>query len=286
MSSGRYRHLSRWSTLFVSVVFMLVGCGQTGSGGATAVTSPLPSSPWITRVRAAGVVNVGYAAGLPWLGLDPVTDKWFGPSDDIAIAMASQLGVKLSRVNSGFQLQIPAIQAGRLDVSVVPFYATPTRLKVVDMSPWTSGGECYVALKTNSKINSLADFNSANVKMGNFVGSGQLALTQAKYPLAVQVTREATPGELGMFAEVASGKVDVADFDQSLMVTVQQKFPDFKILPSDCFTNPDVSTLIAIAYPKGDPGLQQFMTQLLAGLQPQLQADLLKYADPKFLGGS
>ncbi|MEO8899310.1 MAG: transporter substrate-binding domain-containing protein [Candidatus Dormibacter sp.] len=227
---------------------------------------------------------MGVLVGPPWILQDPNTNAWVGPSEDIAVAVAKALGVKLNNVNLGNGEQIPAIQSGRLDMSVVPFFATPARLAVVGMTKWTSGGLCFVALKSNSKVNSLSDLNNSNVKIGNFVSGGQLQLTQSTYPLAQEVTRAANPGENAMFPEVESSAVDVAVIDASFYYAVQARFPDMKTIPTDCFTNPALSTPIAVAYPKGDAGLASFVGQTISDIQPSVNTDLAKYADPKYLG--
>ena len=275
----------------------LIGCSTGGTSSPSPITSPsadappsadaapsssLPQSELITRIQQAGQINVGYVDGPPWILVDPSSDTWFGPGEIIGARIAEDLGVTLNRVNMGAGQQIPAIQSGRLDFSIVPFFATPARLEVVDMTDWTSGGLCFVALKSNTKVNSVDDINSPEVKIGNFVGVGQLQLTQEKYPLAEQVTRAQNPGENAMFTEVEAGLVDIAPTDNSWYYVVAERFPNFKFIPEDCFTNPDLSTPIAVAYPKGDAGFKEFVTQMLADLKPELDEALKKYADPEY----
>lgn len=267
-------------TLLALVAFASVGVLPAG-------TSHAASSPTITRVQNAHVIRVGVATAVPWLGKNPHNNQYFGPAVRIAKTVAKDLHVRLQYVPETFDTIIAALQANQIELADAPLYATPARLKVVDMVPWTSGGFCYLVKKSNTKINKLSDMNDPSVKMGNFIGTGTYEATSHKYSKATQVPRTAAAGEEAPIPDLLSGKVDVAPFDASLALVYKQEYPQLKVLPKDCTLHPDISTPIAVAFAKGDAGFKSFLKALFKRIQPQLNADIKKYSKPYWmkLGG-
>lgn len=251
-----------------------------GSSGSAA--SGLPDSERISKIQDAGKLRVGVAVALPWLGKDPETNEYFGPATLIAETAAEKLGVELEYVPETFDTIIAAIQADKIDIANAALYATEERKKVVDMVDWSEGGYCYLA-KKDSPLTSTDQLNDPNVKMANFVGTGTYETMQEAYPKATQVTRTAAAGEAVNAPEVQSGQADVTPFDAALAEVYKQRFPDLKVFPEDCFENPDLMTPIAAGLPKGDAGFTQFFTELVAELQPQLDEQFKKFAQPEHL---
>ena len=260
---------------------LIAACGGQGNPGS--FTSGLPDSPVLKSIQANGSLRVGVAVALPWLGQDPQTNKYFGPATLIAEEMAKRLNVKVTYVPEQFDTVIAAIQANKIDLAIAPLYATTKRLAVVSMTNWSVGGWCYLALKSNSKVNSLADLNSPNVTFANFEGTGPLEATKNKYPNAKQLVRAPAPGEIVDFVDVRAGKADIAVFDNPLANVYKEDNPDLKIIPNDCLTNPDMPTPVAVAYQKNDGGLKQFVDKLVSDIKPQLDASFVQYSDPKYL---
>ena len=284
--------------LMVATMMIAAACSGTGGSPSTATAppattapptqaaaatpSPLPASALITKIQAAGVLNVGYAVALPWLFLDPGTNKYVGANAAIAEALAQRLGVKVVAVPTAFSALVAGIQTGKIDLASSPMSITPERLKAIDMVPFTLDGLCYAILKTNTTINSLADLNNANVTLGNFQGSSGLSETQTKYPLAKQYVRAPQPGELGSFVDVESGKADAGVFDSVNVLIVQAKYPDLRVLPTDCLANPDIPAPIGVGIPQGDAGFKELVTSTITGMSSQINDLIAQYGDPKY----
>jgi len=271
---------ARAGVLLAGAVLAFAACS---SSGATSAPKASTGSPTLDRIKAAGSLRAGYAAALPWLGQDPKTNEYFGPNDLIGKRMAEKLGVKLERITQTFDQLVPAVQAGTIDLAVAPMYMTSKRLAVIDMSAWSQGGFCYLVRKDDNRINKPEDLNNAEIRIANFEGTGGNQETSKKYPLAKQITRAAAPGEEAMFLEVQQNKADAATFDNPLAVVYASQFPDLKIIPADCLTTPDIATPIGVGYPKGDAALKAFIEGIIAELQPQLNAELAKYSDAKYM---
>src|ERR1700704_304081 len=62
------------------------------AAGAVALPAPRKSAA-IDRIKASGTLRAGVAAALPWLGQNPTTREFFGPSIDMGKELASRLGV-------------------------------------------------------------------------------------------------------------------------------------------------------------------------------------------------
>ena len=264
----------------LATVMLVVGACSSSPAASSGTGSPV-----LDRIKAAGTLRAGYGAALPWLGQDPKTNEYFGPNELIGKKMAEKLGVKLDRITQTFDQLVPALQAGTIDLAVAPMYMTEKRLAVIDMAAWSKGGFCYLVRKDDNRISKPEDLNKAEIRIANFEGTGGNQETKKKYPLAQQVTRAAAPGEEAMFLEVQQNKADAATFDNPLAVVYEKQFPDLKIVPSaaECLKNPDIPTNIGVGFPKGDAALTKFIKDIITELQPQLDSELEKYSDPKYL---
>jgi polar amino acid transport system substrate-binding protein len=297
-SARDIRRGSPWKVLVsaFAVVLAAAACSSSGapasasqaappaaSAASSASTNPLPESALLTRIKQAGTMKAGVAISLPAVGLDPNSGKYFGTGVDLGQMMADKLGVKLELVPTDWNVMVAGIQSDKIDVAIAGLFITKERLAVVDMSPWTTQGFCYAVLKTNNKINSIADLNSPNVTMAQQEGGGTYQITKAKYPLAKQLARLPAPGEDANWTEVLSGKADTAPFDSTLANAVPAAFPQMKVIPSDCATNPDEPSKVGAAYKKGDAGFRQFIEQLIADNTAAIEASRQKYISPDYL---
>ncbi len=64
------------------------------------------------------------------------------------------------------------------------------------------------------------------------------------------------------------------------------QFPQLKIIPGgpdNCIKNPDVPTPIGMAFTKGDPALQKFLTELVKEARPAIDASLAKHSALEFM---
>ena len=278
----------RVAVLLVGASFVFAGCSTTStappaSAGSSGAGASLPASATITKIKAAGSLRIGVAPALPWLGQDPKTNDYFGAATIIAKSLASKLGVQLQYVPQDFSVIVAALQSDKIDVAAAPLFATPKRLEVIEIAPWAASGECYLVLKTNTKINTTADLDNADVKISGLQGTGSLQSVQAKYTKAQYVIVAGSSGQEADFLDVLSGKADAAIIDSPVAQGYATKYDKLKVVPSDCPTSSDVPTPIGIGYNKGDAGWSTFLKATLAELQPQLDAAILQYSTPQYL---
>jgi ABC-type amino acid transport substrate-binding protein len=244
----------------------------------------LPESKLIDRMKQAGVMRAGVAIFLPVIGQDPKTGEYFGTGVDIANWMGQELGVKVEFVPQDWHVIVAAIQANQIDIAVAGLYATPERLKVVNMTDYVSYGFCYAALKDNNKVNTLEDLNNPNVTFIQMEGGGTYQITSKKYDKAKHKARLGAPGEQVTWAEVLSGEADVVPFDPPLVQVVQKEMPQLKIIPEGCgLETSDMPSPIAFAYPKDDPGFQQYAQDFVKRHEAEIKASLQKYSSPEYL---
>lgn len=263
-------------------VFVVAACSSSPASSGGAAGSAI-NSETITKVKAAGVLRVGYAPALPWLGQNPKTNEWFGPNDLLGRKLAEKLGVKLEAVIQTFDQLVPAVQAGTIDVALSPMFITEKRLAAIDMVPWTDSGTCYLIRKTETKIKTPADLNQDTVRITGFIGTGTTQQIEKAYPKAKLVLRQQAPGEEVNYIPVQQNDADAAPFDSPMAAVYTTQFPDLKVIPEDCLIKPDLPTAIGIGLKKGDKGLADYLAALIKELRPQIDEQLTKFSAPQYL---
>jgi len=109
-------------------------------GAAASVEVPAKGkSVAIDRIKGSGTLRAGVAAALPWLGQNPSSHEFFGPSIEMGQELANLLGVKLQLVPSGYDVIIAGLQANQFDITIAALSATEKRKEVVDFVNYTLG---------------------------------------------------------------------------------------------------------------------------------------------------
>jgi polar amino acid transport system substrate-binding protein len=254
-----------------------------------AIATEVPAkgtSPTIDRVKQAGVLRAGINVALPWLGQNPQTREFFGPSMDLGTRIAAALGVKLELTTSASDVIVAGLQANQFDLAIAPLFATEKRRQVVDFVNYTTAGQCYAVLKDNDKINTLDDLNSPTVSVGTWTGSGSEQAIKAKYP-KMKINSIVMPvGGANRMEEVLAHRIDAATLDSARAYLVEHQFPQLKIIPggpAECLRNPDVPTPIGMAFAKGDPAFAKYLTEFVAEQQSQIDASIAKYSSLDYM---
>jgi polar amino acid transport system substrate-binding protein len=257
------------------------------AGNAIAVEVPAPgTSPTIDRVKKAGVLRAGINVALPWLGQNPQTREFFGPSMELGQRIAEALGVRLELTTSASDVIVAGLQANQFDLAIAPLFATEKRREVVDFVNYTTAGQCYAVLKDNDKINTLDDLNAPTVSIGTWTGSGSEQAIKAKYPKMKVNSIVMAVGGANRMEEVLAHRIDAATLDSARAHLVEHQFPQLKIIPGgadECIRNPDVPTPIGMAFAKGDPALAKYLTAFVAEQQPQIDAAIVKYSSLDYM---
>ena len=241
----------------------LVGTFCLSAARAADVEIPAPGkSVAIDRIKASGTLRAGVAAALPWLGQNPTTREFFGPSIEMGKELANRLGVKLALMPSGYDVIIAGLQANQFDITIAALSATEKRKEVVDFVNYTLAGTCYAVLKDNNKVNSLTDLDQPAVSIGTWTGTGTEQVVKEKYRKAtINSVMMPVPGSNRM-EEVLAKRIDAATLDSPRALLVVHQFPQLKIVPGgpdNCIKNPDVPVPIGIAITKGDPEFRKWL---------------------------
>ncbi len=256
-------------------------------GAAAAVEVPAKGkSVAIDRIKGSGTLRAGVAAALPWLGQNPSSHEFFGPSIEMGEELANLLGVKLQLVPSGYDVIIAGLQANQFDITIAALSATEKRKEVVDFVNYTLAGTCYAVLKDNAKVNALEDLNQPSVSIGTWNGTGTEQVVKAKYTKAtLNSVVMPVPGSNRM-EEVLAKRIDAATLDSPRALLVVHQFPQLKIIPGgpdNCIKNPDVPVPIGIAITKGDPEFRSWLEAVIAQMQGKIDAAIEKYSSLEYM---
>lgn len=240
----------------------------------------------IDRIRSSGTLRAGVAAALPWLGQNPSTHEFFGPSVEMGKELAERLGVKLVLIPSGYDTIIAGLQANQFDLTIAALSATAKRKEVVDFVNYTIAGTCYAVLKDNAKVNTLADLNQPAVSIGTWTGTGTEQVVKEKYTKAtINSVMMPVPGSNRM-EEVVAKRIDAATLDSPRALLVVHQFPQLKIIPGgpdECIAHPDLPVPIGIAISKGDLAFEAWLQAVIAQMQPKIDAAITKYSSLDYM---
>lgn len=130
--------------LLLAIVAAAVTCvllrpGGTRKGGT------------LRRIKATGVVRIGYANEAPYGYLDSETGQITGEAPEIARVILEKIGAKqIEPVVTEFGSLIPGLKAGRFDVIAAGMYITPERAQEIDFSnPTYVIGEAFLVVQGN-----------------------------------------------------------------------------------------------------------------------------------------
>lgn len=139
------RHLAEW--LFPLVVI----AGIVVAVATTMRSTPTPAADTLERVRASGVVRVGYANEAPFAYLDPATGQVTGEAVEVARLAFAELGVpRVEGVLTEFGSLIPGLKADRYDVIAAGMYITPARAREIAFTrPTYRVGDAFVVKAGN-----------------------------------------------------------------------------------------------------------------------------------------
>jgi ABC-type amino acid transport substrate-binding protein len=190
------------------------------------------------------------------------------------------MNLPLKLVPVGNDTKVTSVQTGSIDISITTLSITPPRQEVVDFIQYSIDGFCWFALKTNDKVNTLADLNKGGVTTAEIAGGAQVGLIPTKYPNLKIVQSVAALNEVYLVEPVLSGKADVASFDAPLVYQIGKQHPEFKFIPEPevCIATPEFVGGVGWAIQKGDTALKTFLDGIRVPMQPQLDAELAELA--------
>ena len=263
---------------------LLAGFGSSAIAGEIMV--PMEGkSALVDQIKENGEMKVGVAIAPPWLGQDPNTGQYFGAAFEIGQRIAMELGVEITPVSSGWDVIIAGIQGNQFELAIAPLFATPKRREVVDFVNWTAAGTCYIVLK-DSPIMTFEDMNQPGVRIGTYTGTGTEHGIVAKYTEATIESIVQQVSGAHRIEDVLTGRIDVAPIDDALAFVMAAEYPEIRIIPESpdyCINNSDIPFPVGMAFNYGDPEFKTFLEAIVADMQDQIEASMVKYSDPKYI---
>ena len=263
---------------------LLAGFGS--SAVADDIMAPMEGeSAIIDQIKGNGEMKVGVAIAPPWLGQDPNTGQYFGAAFEIGQRVAMELGVDITPVSSGWDVIIAGIQGNQFELAIAPLFATEKRRKVVDFVNWTEAGTCYIVLQ-DSPIMTFEDMNQPGVRIGTYTGTGTEHGIVDKYPEATIDSIVQQVSGAHRIEDVLTKRIDVAPIDDALAFVMAAEYPEIRIIPESpefCINNSDIPFPIGMAFNYGDPAFKTFLEAVVADMQDQIAASLVKYSDPQYI---
>ena len=263
---------------------LLAGFGTSAIAGDIMV--PMEGkSVLVDQIKANGEMRVGIAIAPPWLGQDPNTGQYFGAAFEIGQRIAMELGVDITPVSSGWDVIIAGIQGNQFEIAIAPLFATEKRRKVVDFVNWTEAGTCYIVLK-DSPIMTFEDMNQPGVRIGTYTGTGTEHGIVAKYTEATIDSIVQQVSGAHRIEDVLTGRIDVAPIDDALAFVMAAEYPEIRIIPESpdyCINNSDIPFPVGMAFNYGDPEFKAMLEAIVADMQDQIEASMVKYSDPQYI---
>ncbi len=249
----------------------------TVASPAAAADSAVNSTA-INRIKASGVLKVGVLSQLPWIGENPANTKesWYGPTWMQAKKVASELGVKLVPVPVSHETKVTAVQTGQVDITIAPLDLTAAREKVIDFVTNSVDGQCFVALKSDKKVQDVEDLKKPGVKVAIPLGGSQQQLIPPVYPNMQIKPQVLPPGVNWATAATINHTTDVTIFPSAQVYLLLKAYPNkFTVIPkpAECLAHPLLPIKAGWGIQKGHPQFVKFVQGVIDSSQQQFDKE-------------
>ena len=230
----------------------------SGVAGASSATSKLTKQPKIAKMvpaklRSKGTLTVASDATyapMEFIAKDGKTVV--GVDADLAKALGTVMGLKLSVQNASFDGIIPGLKAGKYDIGMSSFTDTKARQKVVDFVTYFSAGTSfYEKASGGPALKGLASLCGKSVAVENGTTEQSDATAQNKKCKKAGkpgVTVKAYPDQNSANLAISSGHEQIGMADSPVAAyIVKQSNGQFKLVGKSYGTAP-----YGIALPKGN----------------------------------
>lgn len=196
----------------------------------------------LQRIRADGVVRIGFANEAPYGYLDSATGTITGEAPEIARVVLGRMGIeRIKPVLIEFGSLIPGLKAGRFDLIAAGMYVTPQRAEEINFSnPTYAVGEAFLVAQGNPlSLHSFEDVaEHEEARIGVMGGA-----VEHKYAKRVGVPHE----RIVVFPDYPSAveglKTDRVDAVAATVLTADdllRKAGEAGIERAEPFTDPDI----------------------------------------------
>jgi polar amino acid transport system substrate-binding protein len=198
-----------------------IGLGVAGAAAAlaTARAAAETTSTW-DRIRGQKELRIGVTSGEPWFYKDPSTSAWSGIGYAAGAAMAKDLDVKLTPVETTWGNAVAALQANQFDVMFV-LDATPQRALSVDfpVQPFFYYAQ-GVLVRDGLEAKHWSDLDKPEIRIAVTLGTAPDRDVTARLPHA---HIERFPGNDQSILAFQSGHVDAVSLYHPALVMQQHR---------------------------------------------------------------
>jgi polar amino acid transport system substrate-binding protein len=190
-------------------------------GGATAAVAQTASAPGtLQAIRDRGELRIAVAPGEPWFYKDQRSGEWYGLGWGVGVALAKELGIKATPVETTWGTAIAGLQAGQFDV-MFTMDATPQRALAADfpvqpMFYYAQG----VLLKDGVTVTTWEEMNKPEFRIGVVLGTSPDRDITVRLPKAT-IERFPSADETG--AAFVAGRMDAISLFHPALVMLQSK---------------------------------------------------------------
>ncbi|MDP9102105.1 MAG: ABC transporter substrate-binding protein [Actinomycetota bacterium] len=259
------------AVLTASALIPLSACSSGSDNSTVTQASPTGSTSAGVQVpaaiRAKGTLTVAADASYApneFFAADGKTVK--GMDADLAKALGTQLGLRVTVVNAGFDAIIPGLASGKYDLGMSSFTDTKKREATVDFVTYFSAGTSFYGKPGGTAVTALTELcghtvavEKGTTQLDDATAQGKTCKTGGKKAVTVQVY----PDQNGANLALSSGRADVGMADSPVAAyAVKQSKGAFVV-----FGQPYGTAPYGIAIPKGNglaPAILDALTKLIA----------------------
>lgn len=195
-------------------------------------TENAPSS--LAQIRERGLLIVGTATTEPFVFYDSETEKLIGFDIDLTRYIAEQMGVGVKFIEMPFANLLPALEDGKVDMTIAAMYITAEREALVDFSkPYLDTGLIMVASpELASKIKVTQDLSG--LKVGVKIGATGAKLAEEMLAQGIEIVIVEYKNTFDSLLNLEVGRVDVVFNDYlNTLAYIKSSQSDLKIVTNN-----------------------------------------------------
>ncbi len=228
----------------------LVIAGMTALAVSAVVSSAEARS--LDQIISSGELRIGYVVAPPNAIKDPSTGDLSGFDVDAIKAIATEMGLKPTFVETDWGTFAAGLQADQFDLSICPTFATIKRsMAVLFTRPIIFAGNGALVRADDNRYKTFQDMNNADTRIAVLQGGQAEDFVRRTMPKAQLISLASSDLTAGM-VEVLAGRADVGIEDSYTINEFVHKQPSTKNLFLD---DPFNLTPVAWAVARGNNDL-------------------------------
>lgn len=229
--------MKKITKLFLSAILfssLLVGCSDDTSSSTTSSSTTIESNETNETPNATADDNevtsstsdalvVAMELAYPPFEMKDMDGNPTGVSVDLANAFGEFVGREIIIENTAWDGLIPSIVTGNADMIISSMSVTEERSEIVDFSTPYANSILAIVANVDSEVESVEDFNSADLTMAVKLGSTGHLYAEKNLP---DVNLTVLTDESACLTEVVQGKADGFIYGQDSIIAALESYPD------------------------------------------------------------